>query len=366
MKQEKNVSVNVFAALRYENTKGIGPRLMRARSKTTRIEDVAAKANVSIMSVSRALRGVEGVSEKKRLEILKIARQLKYVPNSNARSLALANSDLIGISLPTFAGEVFAEILDGMRQTFQKAGYSSVIDTTEYSKEAELNWVRRLISWQPAAIILTGADHHPETTALLQASPIHVLEIWESTPDPIDLNVGIDHFEAGQVIGQHAADCGYKRPAFVSTPKGYDLRADARLSGIRQIYTGLGISQVPVARPALQSAFTAGYEGTIELLDSDAPDLICYLNDHMAFGGMMACQARGLSIPDDIGVVGFNALDLASVLPKKLTTIRTPRYLMGITGARNLLARINGVPAPEKTVLPLEFIKGETTSNRAR
>lgn len=337
---------------------------MRARSKSTRIEDVAAKAGVSIMTVSRALRGVEGVSEKKRAQIIRLAREMKYVPNSNARSLALANSDLVGISLPTFAGEVFAEILNGMRQTFQKAGYSSVIDTTEYSKEAELNWVRRLISWQPAAIILTGADHHPETTALLQASPIQVLEIWESTDKPIDLNVGIDHFEAGQMIGQHAANCGYQRPAFVSTPKGYDLRADARLAGIRTVYAGLGLAEVPVARPPLQSAFTAGYAGTLDLIDSSVPDVICYLNDHMAFGGMMACQARGLSTPDQIGLIGFNALDLASVLPKRLTTIRTPRYLMGITGARNILARINGVPTPQKTVLPLEFIKGETTAPR--
>ncbi len=337
---------------------------MRARSKNARIEDVAAKANVSIMTVSRALRGVDGVSEKKRAEILKIARTLKYVPNSNARSLAVANSNLVGISLPTFAGEVFAEILNGMRQTFEKAGYSSVIDTTEYSRDAELNWVRRLLSWQPAAIILTGVDHHPETIALLKASPIPVLEIWDHTNDPIDLCVGIDHFEAGKTIGQHALECGYKSPAFVSTPKGHDIRADARLEGIRAVYQNLGGGPIPVARPPLQSAFTTGYHGALELIDTAQPDLICFLNDHMAFGGLMACERRGVSIPDDLGVIGFNALDLASVLPKKLTTIRTPRRLMGVTGARNLLARINGVKVDPPAALPMEFIPGETTSPR--
>jgi len=112
---------------------------MTIHSGPTKIEDVAKRANVSIMSVSRAIRGVEGVSEKKRVEILKIARQMKYMPNSNARSLAVANSNLIGISLPTFAGEVFGDILKGMRQTFDQAGYSSVIDTTEYSRDAELS-----------------------------------------------------------------------------------------------------------------------------------------------------------------------------------------------------------------------------------
>lgn len=313
------------------------------------------------MSVSRAIRGVEGVSEKKRAEILKIARQMKYMPNSAARSLAVANSNLIGISLPTFAADVFAEILNGMRQTFDTAGYSSVIDTTEYDSEAELNWVRRLLSWQPAAIILTGTDHHPETRELLKASPIPVLEIWDHTDDPIDICVGINHFTAGQLIGEHAVAMGYQRPAFVSTPHGHDKRADARLDGVRHVFSQQRSAPVIAARPPLGNAFVTGFNGTQNLLADHAPDVICYLNDHMAFGGLMCCQAKGLSVPEDVGIIGFNGLDIGSVLPIKLTTVRTLRRLMGITGARNLLARINGVPTEQCKVLPLELIPGQTT-----
>ncbi len=334
---------------------------MDSRDKTTKIEDVAAAANVSIMSVSRAIRGVEGVSEKKRTEILKIARQMKYVPNSNARSLAVANSNLIGISLPTFAGEVFADILNGMRRTFDSAGYSSVIDTTEYDPEAELKWVRRLLSWQPAGIILTGTDHQQETIELLKASPIPVLEIWDHTEDPIDICVGIDHHQAGQMIGEHAYALGYRAPAFVSTPRGYDTRADARLTGLRDVFLREASTSVLSARPASSNSFSTGFDGTAELLDRATPDLICYLNDHMAFGGMMCCQERGLSVPEDIGIVGFNQLDILSVLPVKLTTVRTLRRLMGIAGARNLLARINGVVVEKSQNLPLEFVIGQTT-----
>ena len=334
---------------------------MARRAGPTRIEDVARRAGVSVMSVSRAIRGVEGVSEKTRAEILRVARQMKYMPNSAARSLVVSNSNLIGISLPTFAGEVFAEILNGMRQTFDSAGYSSVIDTTEYDPEAELAWVRRLLSWQPAAIILTGVDHHPETRELLRASPIPVLEIWDHTDDPIDICVGIDHFRAGQMIGEHAAALGYWQPAFVSTPRGHDKRADARLEGIRSVFPPDGAGEVAAARPPLGNAFVTGYDGTASLLDEGKPDIICYLNDHMAFGGLMCCQARGLKVPEDMGIVGFNGLDLASVLPMKLTTIRTLRRLMGITGARNLLARINGVPTERSKVLPLQFEPGQTT-----
>ena len=334
---------------------------MARDGKKTKIEDVAAKANVSIMSVSRAIRGVEGVSEQKRAEILKVARQMKYMPNNNARSLVVANSNLIGISLPTFAGEVFGDILSGMRRTFASAGYSSVIDTTEYDRNAELAWVQRLLSWQPAAIILTGTDHHPETRDLLKSAPIPVMEIWDHTHDPIDICVGIDHFAAGRMIGTHAVALGYRRPAFVGTPLAHDVRADARLAGIRDAFDGIATADVAVSRPALGNAFVTGFDGTAALLKGERLDVICYLNDHMAFGGLMYCQKQGLSVPEDIGLIGFNALDLAKVLPIQLTTIRTLRKAMGITGARNLLARINGVTTDRTTILPLELQAGQTT-----
>lgn len=336
---------------------------MKRKGKQTKIEDVAAKADVSIMSVSRAIRGIEGVSEKKRAEILRIAREMKYVPNNNARSLAVANSNLIGISLPTFAGEVFADILNGMRRTFDSAGYSSVIDTTEYDPEAELKWVRRLLSWQPAGIILTGVDHHPETNELLRATSIPVLEIWDHTDDPIDICVGIDHFEAGRMIGEHAIGLGYRKPAFVSTLRGHDTRADARLAGVRDAFSKLSID-VQSVRLESRNTFGIGFEGTEDLLSGQPPDLICYLNDHMAFGGMMSCQQRGIRVPEDIGIIGFNQLGLVSVLPVQLTTVRTLRSLMGITGARNILARINGAAVETSKPLPVEFVTGQTTRNR--
>lgn len=334
---------------------------MSRSQKTSKIEDVAAAAQTSIMTVSRAIRGVEGVSEKKRAEILKLARKLNYVPNSNARSLAVANSNLIGISLPTFAGEVFAEILDGMRGMFNQSGYSSVIDTTQYNRDTELAWIRRLLSWQPAAIILTGIDHHPETRALLDASRIPVLEIWDHTQTPIDVSLGIDHYEAGRTMGTYAVAQGYQAPAFVSTPLGHDSRADARLAGIRTVFEQSGGGEVITARPMLENAFSTGFDGTLDVLARRHTDIVFYLNDNMAFGGMMACQSKGLMVPEDIGIVGFNGLDLTRVLPVELTTVRTPRRQMGVMGARLLMARINGVSVDKSTVLPVHFHEGQTT-----
>ncbi len=328
------------------------------RKNPAKIEDVAERAGCSIMTVSRALRGVEGVSERKRTEILKLARQMKYVPNSNARSLVVSNSNLIGISFPTFAAEVFAEILNGMRGTFDSAGYSSVIDTTDYSRASELSWVKRLLSWQPAAIILTGIDHDKETRSVLKASKIPVLEIWDHTDDPIDTCVGIDHFAAGQLMGEYAIELGYKSPAFVSTPSGHDIRADARLEGVQSVFDNV---EVRTSRPPIENAFVTGFKGTETLIRENAPDVVFYLNDHMAFGGLMACRNLGISVPDQMGIVGFNGLDIIDVLPVKLTTVKTPRRTMGVTGARAILARIHGLPAEPSQAMPVELVIGETT-----
>lgn len=332
------------------------------RRSSVGIREVAEAAKVSMMTVSRAIRGVEGVSEKKRAEILRIAKKLNYVPNSNARSLAVENSNLVGISLPTFANDVFAEILAGMRGTFEGAGYASVIDTTEYSLESEQRWVERLLTWRPAAVILTGTDHLPDVREKLRTAAIPTLEIWDVISDPIDIAVGIDHEAAGYELGRYAVALDYRSPAFVGAPLGRDRRADARLRGIVRAFDEVSSSHpMRVAGRPERHAFGAGAAGIEELLRESRPDVVFFLNDHMAFGGMMACGRRGLRIPEDIGIVGFNALDLTSVLPVPMTTARTPRRPMGVVGARNLLARIHGVETERATVLPIELIPGETT-----
>lgn len=345
------------------------PQTRSRRRKAARIEDVAAVAGVSAMTVSRALRGVDGVSERKRAEILRIATRLNYVPNSNARSLAVANSNLIGISLPTFANDVFADILSGMRGTFENAGFSTVIDTTEYRETTELAWVERLLSWRPAAVILTGIDHHPQVRERLRAGRVPTLEIWGHSEDPIDLCVGIDHAAAGELIGSRMVELGYRAPAFVGAPAGRDTRADLRVTGLNRAFADVAEMPVQELRPALDdaSAFEVGFAALNALLETDRalPDVVFFLNDHMAFGGLMACERHGLSVPMDMGLVGFNALPMTRVLPVSLTTVRTPRTQMGIMGAQRLLARIHGVTPPRSTALPVQVIEGGTTRPQA-
>ncbi len=327
------------------------------------IKDIAKALGLSMMSVSRAMRGVEGVSAKTRNDILNAAKRMGYRPNRNARSLATAHSTLIGISLPTLFSDVFPEILDGMRAAFDHAGFDTVIDTTDYNRSREADWIERMLDWNAAGLVLSGVDHSVEVRKRLRDLKIPTLEIWDTTDDPIDICVGVDHFSVGANLGQYLIGLGYRRPAFAGVLEGKDTRADKRLKGLEYAFSQSGVSSIRTSRIDRRAAFQAGSIATELLLEDDEPkpDVICYLNDHMAFGGMSVCIKRGISVPGDLAITGFNDLEINHVLPLPITTVVTPRQQMGAIGARNLVARISGAVVERTIVVPTHVREGYTT-----
>jgi LacI family transcriptional regulator, gluconate utilization system Gnt-I transcriptional repressor len=331
--------------------------------KSPSIQDVANRVGVSIMTVSRAMRGVEGVSSAKRAQILEAAKQIGYRPNRTARSLAASHSTLIGISVPTLFNEVFAEILDGMRRTFDVAGFDIVLDNSDYDSRREALWVERMIDWKPAGVILSGVDHASGVRDQLQSARIPTLEIWDQCTDPIGICVGIDHQAAGRKIGDYLISCGYQVPAFVGITEGKDPRAEKRLAGLRSAFQEIGHGDIIVRRSEKNASFEAGLNVTNALLEAGRtrPDCMCYLNDNMAFGGLSSCERHGISVPEAMGIVGFNGLGINEVLPRQLTTIITPRLMIGELGAKLLLALIKGARVDKQLIVPVELLPGATT-----
>ncbi|EFL90502.1 LacI family DNA-binding transcriptional regulator [Ahrensia sp. R2A130] len=335
----------------------------RGPSNRVTIDEVARVAGVSTMSVSRAMRGVEGLSAERRAAILDIARALGYEPSSLAGSLAAANSTLIGVSVPTLNDEVFGDIFDGMRTVFTRYGFQTVFDTTDYARKNEDEWIERILAWRPAGLVLSGVDQSRQAKERLRAARIPVLQIWDVTYDPIDICVGIDHEAAGHAMADHLLELGYRRPAYIGVRKGFDARAEKRAKGFKRGLAAAGVELVADKRISNARSFSAGEDGVTALLD-EVPvetDAIYFMNDHMALGGIIACEARGMKIPDDIGIAGFNDLALNRVLPLRVTTSATPRSTMGSKGAQALIARIKGVKRDPVEVLPVELKPGLTT-----
>ncbi|MFK7901752.1 MAG: LacI family DNA-binding transcriptional regulator [Nitratireductor sp.] len=337
--------------------------MKHAKMKSPKIEDVARLAQVSIMSVSRAMRGVEGVSEQKRDEIIQIARSIGYHPSNAAATLAASSSPLIGVSVPTIFGSVFAEIFNSMRSTFEHGGFQTIFDVNDYSEKSEEVWVERMISWRPAGIILTGVDHTTKTKRLIKATGIPTLEIWDYSKTPIDICVGIDHYKAGFLIGEYIAKLGYKNPAYIGVNTGKDKRSENRLNGIQDAFKKKSIEFCKIDSSSNDATFDSGQQATKQLMENTPkkPDVIFYLNDNMAFGGTMYCEKHGVKIPQDIGIVGCNDLNINTVLNRQITTTITPLTQMGTTSARNLVAKISGAKVQPSVALKVEIKKGQTT-----
>lgn len=332
----------------------------RNATDRVRIRDVADAAGVSAMTVSRAVRGTEGVSAATRLRVLAIAHRLNYVPDSSARALALTNANLVGISLPNLFNDVFADILSGMRAKFDQAGYATILETTDYDPDREMAWAERTLAWRPAAIVLTGCHHHDALRTRLARENIPTLEIWDATDTPIDMCVGIDHVAAGSELAHYVISLGYRAPVFIGAPPGLDCRADQRVAGIAGAFRAVGGRALQRVSIDGTNPFAMGARG-FSAIGDDRADVAFFLTDHMAFGGMMAAEQAGLRVPQDIGIVGFNGLDLTAVLPQPLTTMITPRREIGFVGACNILARINGVRAAPVRRLTPTLVPGKTT-----
>lgn len=334
---------------------------MPEREDRVTVRDVARACGVSMMTVSRVVRGIDGVGPETRARVERAVRDLGYVPNGNARALVATDSRLIGISLPNLFNDVFADVLEGMRRTLMQAGYASMVDTTDYDPVRERDWVERIAVWRPSALILTGCAHDPSLRDRLSRMAMPVLEMWDVTDAPIDLCVGIDHHAAALELGRHVAALGYRRPAFVGAPEGLDPRADARVAGLACAFRDVGASLDRLASSG-ESAFDTGARGFA--MRARDTDVVFFHNDNGAFGGLAAAEAEGLSVPEDIGVAGFNGLRITKVMRRPLTTMETPRRQIGLTAAHRLLARLSGVRPPAVTALPCRLIPGSTVRSR--
>ena len=179
--------------------------------------------------------------------------------------------------------------------------------------------------------------------------------------------MGIDHYRAGYDMGLHLATLGYQRPAYVGIERDRDTRAEERLKGLRAAFAEQGCRLCTYARAQEAPSFEAGKRGATIILESDiaTPDVLYFLNDCMAFGGMIACREYGLPVPREIGIVGFNGLNINNVLERPLTTTILPRHAIGKRGAGMLVAKILGARTESLVELPTTVFAGQTTRQRS-
>jgi LacI family transcriptional regulator, gluconate utilization system Gnt-I transcriptional repressor len=317
---------------------------LRRRGRV-RIEDVAALAGVSPITVSRVLRTPALVSEEARGRVEAAIERLGYVPNLAAGTLASQRSRLVAVIVPTLRSSVYATTIQGLSDELNGSGYHLMVGYAGYSAELELQLLRAFLGRQPEGVVLTGVEHEPETRRLLRARQLPTVEIWDVTDDPIDVVVGFDNEAAGASIAEHFARIGVRRAAVLCGHPTGEHRGRKRVAGFEARCLALGL-EARATEFIGDGMSTMEAEQGLARLMTRAPDLesIFCVNDTLAIAGLMEARRRAIDVPGRLRIVGFGDFDLAGHTAPRLTTVRLPGYEIGRRAARRILDRLDGVP----------------------
>jgi LacI family gluconate utilization system Gnt-I transcriptional repressor len=335
-------------------------RLPDRKSRVT-LTEVAELAGVSEITVSRIMRNKGPIAASTRDRVMEVVQSVGYVPNRIAGSLASADSNLIGVVLPSLSNIVFPEVLLGIHAGLGKTGIQPVVGVTDYNIDTEEALVRSLLAWKPAAMIITGSAHTDATRRMLEQSGVRIAELMDIDPTPIDIAVGLSHRQAGYDTGKHLMSKGYRRFGYVGHDGSADIRARIRYDGLVAALADAGLMLVGEALVNGPSSTIAGSTMTAKLLD-EAPsiDVIVYSNDDMAVGGVFHCMGAGIAVRDQLAIFGFNGLDIGRALPKPLSTVRSNRFRIGQTAVEQILKCPQRPGTPTVVDTGYEIFEGET------
>ena len=340
-------------------SKSSTPRRRRGSARPT-LSQVAEAAGVSAITVSRALNTPERVNPETRRHILDTVERLGYVPNLVAGSLASASSRFIAVIVPSLANAVFIEVIQGLQETFEAAGYQILLGNTDYDLDRETQLVRTFLGWSCSALVTAGLRHSEACHSLLANWDKPVMEMME-LGEALDLNVGLDHHEAGRCMARHLLARGYREIIYVGGRTGEDYRAGLRYAGHREVLEAAGLA-APLLDLERLGSLEMGAAALDEVLASHPrADAIHFANDDLATGALLHAQRLGLGVPKDIAIAGFNGLPLGQHVTPRLTTIRSPRHRMGQLAAQRLLARLQGDVVSRRQDVGFELLPGDSS-----
>ncbi|HTO29732.1 MAG TPA: LacI family DNA-binding transcriptional regulator [Pararhizobium sp.] len=335
------------------DTADVKNRARRSSGRPT-LADVARRAGVGTITVSRALRAPERVSAELRERIFSAIDALGYVLNPNASALASARADVIGVLVPSLTNNVFSEVLRGIHDGLRDSRLQIQFGNTHYSDFEEERLLRVFLSQHPSGLIVSGIDQAPATRALLEKAGCPVVQIMEVGPDPVDMMVGFSHFDGGRTVTQHLLDAGCRRIGFLGARM--DPRSHRRLSGYRAVMEAAGcFDPALVTTTTMPSSVSMGGD-LFRAAFAKTPDLdalVCN-NDDLAMGVLFACHRAGLDVPGRISLAGFNDLEMMSVAFPSITSVRTPRYEIGLQAIGMVQAAMAG-ERPDEPIVDLGF-----------
>ena len=343
---------------------------MPERRSVTQV-DVAKAAGVSTATVSRVLNGSSLVKPAVRKRIEAAMAALNYVPHDAARALALRRSRILGAIIPTLNNAIFARGLNAFERAARERGYTLVLSVSNYDLEEERRLVRKMIERGVDGLLLIGNDHLPESFQSLRAAGVRHACAWsyaENAPAP---NIGFSNVEAMAEVVDHLVGLGHREIAMIAGLTAANDRARERVEGVHRRLRHHGLTlpdswlvEVPYAIREARRALDELLPATLlpaKLLPEGPTAVICG-NDVIAFGALFAAQARGLEVPRDLSITGFDNLTLAGELDPAITTVDVPADAMGAAAAEALIDAVDGKTGVARRRLATALLVRGTTA----
>lgn len=335
---------------------------MSRRRETVTLRMLAEQLGVSASTVSRVLNSPGETALRwgspTTIERIRVhAAEMGYTPNPQAASLRTARSGLVGVLVPRLQDFVLATIYEGIEEAALEHGLSTFVTNSLDDRDAQRARARMMIDRRVDGLIFGDAHLDHQVVDEVAARGVPVVLVSRRAGDHVSSTT--DDVLGGRLAGEHLVATGRTRPAVIAGQAFASTSID-RTQGALQAFAAAGI-EVPESRVVHGPFDAAGGRAAAEqlLAGDDVPDAIFATNDFAAIGALGALRDRGLHVPDDIALVGYNDTALASEMLVPLTTIRSPMHEMGRRGVELLIELIAG-RTPDSVLLAPELVVRET------
>jgi DNA-binding LacI/PurR family transcriptional regulator len=333
-----------------------------------RLKEIAVRAGVSIMTVSKALRGRRDVAVATRERIQQLAREMGYVPDAVAQGLRSRTSKLFGVVISSLANPLFNRVVRAIEEHAHEAGYEIILCHTLNSPEREEVCLRRLLSRRVDGMFISPVYRIERDAPVYRdlhayGTPVVLL----SHPAPFCsafTSVSTDDLAASYQTTRHLLDLGHKRIAFLSG-RLVAPWAHERLEGYRRALREAGLDAEDRLVFNAGSTIEEGAKGGLQLLNENCDaTAVQAVNDSVAIGCAETFLGQGLKIPQDISIAGFGNILVSEHFRVPLTTVRQPKYRLGVA-AMDMMGKLLRGEHVEARRLPAELVvRGSTAEPR--
>lgn len=329
-----------------------------SRIQTT-IKDIARKLHISVSTVSRALRNLPDVNPETKRAVQELAKKLNYEPNYIAQSLINRKTRIIGVIVPVIASPVFGRILSGMNDSAQRHNYQLMICQSNENAELEAGLIRQLASFKIDGLLISvsGQTKGDQCFEILKRKEVPMILFDRVIPDMDVTKIVVDEFHSAFMAVEHLLQSGRRHIAHLSGPPHLSIsisRLNGYLAALKKHQVDLD-EKLIIPCPNFEQDAAAGIRKLF--LRKPFPDGIFAINDASAVTVIQFLNKKGIRIPEEVAVIGFNDDPFCEIVQPSLTTVRLPCYEIGQRAVDMLVERINDhTIAPETVTLKSKLI----------